>query len=121
MELSQCFWEEAGPLLSPHAGALVPRPGARLAASWLRSEGARQQVDAFVEGTISGARVQRLQQRVWLSLTVRVLEARSGRIVWSRRMVATAPAPSTTPPAAAWNEAARVVAREFAHALSPDP
>lgn len=121
MQLSQSFWDETGRRLQERAGPLVARPGPRLAASWLRQQGTSLRVDAFAEGVISGQRVQPRQQRVWLSLTVRVLEARTGRIVWSRRLAETAPLAPGIPPAAAFDRAVRAVAREFAHALSPDP
>lgn len=118
--ISRAFWQEA---LQSLAGVLaeppIARPGPRLAVSWLKGQGTSLRVGAFLTGTISGYRVQASQGRVWVSMTVKVVAADTGKILWTKRLVATEPLDPHHPPAAAFERAARSAAREFAHDYAP--
>lgn len=114
--VTQAFWSQArADLDGAIAASPVPRPGPRLAASWLKAEGARLQVGTFLTGTISSYRVQPLQKRVWVALSVRLVAADSGRILFSKRLVGTAPLDPATSSVAAFERAVRAAAREFTH------
>lgn len=118
--VTQAFWSQARADLSGAiAGPPVPRPGPRLANSWLKAQGERLQVGAILTGTISSYRVQARQKRVWVALTVRLVAAESGRILFSKRLVGTAPLDPATSSAAAFERAARSAAREFTHEVLP--
>ncbi|HEY9899004.1 MAG TPA: hypothetical protein V6D00_07470 [Pantanalinema sp.] len=101
------------------AASPIARPGPRLAASWLKGQGATLGVPAFLTGTISGYRVQASQGRVWVSMTVKVVAADTGKILWTKRLVSTEPLDPHHPPAVAFERAARSAAREFAHDYAP--
>ncbi|MNY21633.1 hypothetical protein D3C86_1551930 [compost metagenome] len=118
--ISRAFWEETrqsveGILAAPP----ISRPGPRLAVSWLKGQATALGVRAFLTGTISGYRVQASQGRVWVSMTVKVVAADTGKILWTKRLVGTEPVDPSHPQAAAFERAARYVAREFAHDYAP--
>lgn len=114
--VTQAFWSQArADLADAMAAPPVPRPGPRLANSWLKAQGERLRVNALLTGTISSYRVQTRQQRVWVALSVRILAPESGRILFSKRLVGTAPLDPDTSPATAFERAVRSAAREFTH------
>lgn len=114
--VTQAFWSQArADLNGAIAASPVPRPGPRLANSWLKAQGDRLQVGTFLTGTISSYRVQTRQQRVWVAITVRLIAADSGRILWSKRLVGTEPLDPATSSQAAFERAVRSAAREFTH------
>lgn len=118
--ITRAFCQEARQSLSGVLAAPpIARPGSRLAASWLKGQGATLGVRAFLTGTISGYRVQASQGRVWVSMTVRVVAADTGKILWAKRLVSTEPLDTHHPRAAAFERAVRSAAREFAHDYAP--
>lgn len=118
--VTQAFWSQARTDLN---GAIVaspvPRPGPRLASSWLKAQGDRLHVDTFLTGTISSYRIQSRQHRVWVALSVRLVAAETGRILFSKRLVGTAPLDPATSSATAFERAVRAAAREFTHEVLP--
>lgn len=120
LKVARIFWEETRKDLDAEiTSSLLPRPGQRLSDAWLRSQARRERVGAFLSATIRGYRVQETQQRVWVALTVRLLDADSGRIRWSQRMVEVEPIPPHQAPEVAFERAVRTAAREFTHAHAP--
>lgn len=97
----------------------VPRPGPRLAGSWLKAEAKTKGVDAFVTGTITGYQAQPEQGRVCVSMTVRLLEAGTGSILWSKHTLAVVPLSSSAAPEEAFRQAIVNAAKEFAHDFLP--
>ncbi|HEY9855154.1 MAG TPA: hypothetical protein V6D05_05405 [Stenomitos sp.] len=118
--VTQAFWSQArADLRDAIAESPVPRPGPRLANSWLKAQGDRLRVGTFLTGTISSYRIQTRQQRVWVTLSVRLIAADSGRILWSKRLVGTEALDPATSPATAFERAVRSAAREFTHEVLP--
>lgn len=118
--VTQAFWSQArADLKEAIVASPVPRPGPRLANSWLKAQGDRLRVGAILTGTISSYRVQASQKRVWVALSVRLVAAESGRILWSKRLVGTAPLDPASSSAAAFERAVRSAAREFTHEVLP--
>lgn len=117
--VTQAFWSQArADLDDAIAASPVPRPGPRLADSWLKAQGDRLHVGTFLTGTISSYRIQTRQRRVWVALSVRLIAADSGRILWSKRLVGTEPLDPATSSATAFERAVRAAAREFSHDVS---
>lgn len=97
----------------------VPRPGAKLAGSWLKAQGKAKGVEAFVTGTVTGYQAQPEENRVCLSMTVRLLDAETGSILWSKHTLAFAPLIPGIAPEDAFREAIAKAAKEFAHDFQP--
>lgn len=97
----------------------LPRPGPRLAGSWLRAEANAKGVDGFVTGTVTGYQVQPQEGRVGVTMTVRLLAADSGSILWSKHMLAFVPLSSGIAPEEAFRQAITTIAKEFAHDFMP--
>ncbi|MNU09923.1 hypothetical protein D3C72_2567800 [compost metagenome] len=52
-------------------------------------------------------------------MTVKVVAADTGKILWTKRLASTEPLDPHHPPAVAFERAARSAAREFAHDYAP--
>lgn len=119
-ELSRVFNET----LRMQLGSIVleapsPRPGPRLAGSWLRAEAQARGVEGFVTGTVTGYQAQPAEGRVCVTMTVRLLEATSGNIVWSKHHIALVPLENASAPEEAFRRAVESAAKEFAHDFLP--
>lgn len=119
-ELSRIF----GQTLQERLGSRVlagplPRPGPRLAGSWLKAEALAKGVDGFVTGTVTGYQIQAAEGRVCVTMTVRLLDANSGSILWSKHSIAFAPIVSPVAPEDAFRQAIVNAAKEFAHDFLP--
>lgn len=119
-ELSRVY----GQTLRTQLGSVVlespsPRPGPRLAGSWLRAEAQARGVEAFVTGTVTGYQAQPEEGRVCLTMTVRLLEATTGSIVWSKHHIAFVPLENVGAPEEAFRRAVENAAKEFAHDFLP--
>jgi hypothetical protein len=97
----------------------LPRPGPRLASSWLKAEARAKGVDGFVTGTVTGYQVQKAEGRVCVTMTVRLLQADSGSILWSKHTIAFVPIESPAAPEEAFRQAVVNAAKEFAHDFLP--
>lgn len=99
--------------------APVPRPGPKLAGSWLKAEARAKGVEGFVTGTVTGYQAQPAEGRVCVTMTVRLLEAETGHILWSKHSIAFAPIESPVAPEEAFRQAIVNAAKEFAHDFLP--
>jgi hypothetical protein len=119
-DLSRVF----GQTLKEQLGNLIletplPRPGPRLAGSWLKAEAQAKGVEGFVTGTVTGYQAQPDQGRVCVTMTVRLLEASSGSILWSKHHIAFVPLEKAGAPEEAFRQAVVNAAKEFAHDFLP--
>ena len=89
--------------------------------SQARALGRLNQVDALVSGQILAYQWQRKPGRVWVSVSIRLLETSRGTIIWSRNATGIAPAPSASNVNAGYNEAIKLAAKEFIHDLLGSP
>ncbi len=113
-----------GQALKERLGDLVldgplPRPGPKLAGSWLKAEARAKGVEGFVTGTVTGYQAQPEAGRVCVTMTVRLLEAQTGSIVWSKHSIAFVPLSSPIAPEDAFRQAIVNAAKEFAHDFLP--
>lgn len=97
----------------------LPRPGTKLAGSWLKAEARSKGVDAFVTGTVTGYQAQPADGRVCVTMTVRLLEANTGSILWSKHTLAFVPIESPVAPEEAFRQAIVNAAKEFANDFLP--
>ncbi len=119
-DLSRIFGEALQERLGDRVTAApLPRPGARLAGSWLKAEARAKGVDGFVTGTVTGYQVQPAEGRVCVTMTVRLLAADSGSILWSKHSIAFVPILSPVAPEEAFRQAIVNAAKEFAHDFLP--
>lgn len=88
-------------------------PGQRLNMDWLQGQAQQRGIRYYLAGTISGVRVLEGQRRLWLSLTVRMIDARDGRIILTKRLVAQEPIREGMSQSEVLERAALSAAREF--------
>jgi hypothetical protein len=63
----------------------ISRPQA-ISPNWFRQQSQELDVQGFVSGKITGFRLQGTKRRVWVSLTMRLLDS-NGQILWSKSPV----------------------------------
>lgn len=91
-------------------------PGQRLKLDWLQAMAQQRGIRYYLAGTISGVRVLESQHRLWLSLTVRMIDARNGKIILTKRLVAQEPIREGMSQSDMLERAALSAAREFVNA-----
>jgi hypothetical protein len=111
-------------------GAILGRPGAVLAPSWLRSQARSAGVDGFATAAVSAFGIQESRRRAYVAMTAVILDP-DGRIQWSRRVAAEQSLGDRQAALAnggffgnnggALNIAARIAAKEFADDLAVVP
>lgn len=105
--------------LSEPPGA--PRPIGFIGISQAQQLGRLNQVDGLLSGQVLAYQWQRPQGRVWVSVSLRLLEAARGTIIWSRNAKGTFPARSPAELDHGFNEATHLAAKEFVHELLGSP
>lgn len=97
----------------------LPWPGARFKVEWLQSQAQKSGIRFYVGGTISGIRFQENRHCLWLSLTVRLIDASDGKIIVTKRLVTQEPMREGTSLRDLLERAALSAAREFFDEFSP--
>ena len=111
-------WVRLHDLEEPPQG---PRPVGFIGVSQAQQLGRLNQVDGLVSGQVLAYHWQRPHERVWVSVSVRLLESRRGTIIWSRNATGTLPARSPAELNERINAATHLAAKEFVNDLLGSP
>lgn len=117
LEMAQAVgkdWVRLQDLDEPPQG---PRPIGFIGVSQAQQLGKLNKVDALLSGQVLAYQWQRSLGRVWVSVSLRLLEATRGTIIWSRNATGTYPTRSSAELDAGFNEATHLAAKEFVHDL----
>ena len=107
-------WVRQTDLVEPPQG---PRAIGFIGVSQAQQLGRLNQVDGLLSGQVLAYHWQRSLGRVWVSVSLRLLEASRGTIIWSRNARGTFPARSPAELDDGFNEATHIAAKEFVHDL----
>jgi hypothetical protein len=94
-----------------------PRPIGFIGVSQAQQLGKLNQVDSLLSGQVLAYQWQPSLGRVWVSVSLRLLGAARGTIIWSRNATGTFPARSPAELDSGFNEATHLAAKEFVHDL----
>lgn len=95
-----------------------PRPIGLIGISQAQQLGRLNQVDGLLTGQVLAYQWQKRPDRVWVSVSLRLLETSRGTIIWSRNATGTAAVRHPRELDAGFNEAIHSAAKEFMHDLS---
>lgn len=98
-----------------------PRPIGLIGISQAQRLGRLNGVDALVSGQVLAYQWQRPAGRVWVSVSLRLLDTARGTIIWSQSVTGTAPVASAERLDVGFNEAIKFAAKEFIHDLLGSP
>lgn len=98
-----------------------PRPVGLIGISQAQQIGRLNDVDALVSGQVLAYQWQRSVGRVWVSVSLRLLDTSRGTIIRSQSVTGTAPVPSAERLNAGFDEAIHFAAKEFIHDLLGSP
>jgi hypothetical protein len=107
-------WVRQQDLIDPPGG---PKPIGFIGISQAQQLGRLNGVDGLLSGQVLAYEYQRPQGRVWVSVSLRLLEATRGTIIWSRYAKGTFPARTPAEKDDGFNAATHLAAKEFVHDL----
>ncbi|MNS21766.1 hypothetical protein D3C72_535360 [compost metagenome] len=107
-------WVRQQDLIEPPSG---PKPIGFIGISQAQQLGRLNGVDGLLSGQVLAYEYQRPQGRVWVSVSLRLLEATRGTIIWSRNAKGTFPARTSAEKDDGFNAATHLAAKEFVHDL----
>lgn len=98
-----------------------PQPVGLIGVSQAQQLGRLNDVNGLVSGQVLAYHYQRRTGRVWVSVSLRLLETSRGTIIWSRNATGTALVRSDQEINSGYDVAIRLAAKEFIHDLVGNP
>lgn len=98
-----------------------PQPIGLIGVSQAQQLGRLNDVNGLVSGQVLAYHYQRRTGRVWVSVSLRLLDTSRGTIIWSRNATGTALVRSEQELDSGYNVAIRLAAKEFIHDLVGNP
>ncbi|HEY9723090.1 MAG TPA: hypothetical protein V6D47_13860, partial [Oscillatoriaceae cyanobacterium] len=98
-----------------------PPPVGLLGIGQAQALGRLNRVDALLCGQILAYQWQPVPGRVWISVSLRLLECAHGTILWSHHATGVAPAPTEAEVSSAYDAAIKLAAKEFFDDLVGSP